>query len=112
MSQYTPGPWKVLENSDSSIWAVRPAQPLAEAFVLEEGGQGDFAANARLMAAAPELLEALHEIQRFAGICLLVIDRFGGRAVDLLESELRRAAVPPGSGARVKAAIAKAVGAK
>jgi hypothetical protein len=108
MSQYTPGPWKVLENSNSSIWAVRADQPLAEAFPLEGNGQGDVAANARLMAAAPDLLEALREAQFFGGVCIQVIGRFGDKALNLLESELRKADFPDDSGARIKAAIAKA----
>jgi hypothetical protein len=67
MSEYTPGPWRVLENSDSSIWAVRVDQPLVEAFPLEGNGQGNVAANARL----------IQEAQFFGGVCLQVIGRFG-----------------------------------
>lgn len=69
MSKFTPGPWKVLEHSwsDTSI--------VAEGFdhgiclldinhATEESQAADeavMAANARLISAAPDLLEALRE---------------------------------------------------
>ena len=73
-AQHTPGPWKVLEHSwsDTSI--------VAEGFdhgiclldinhATEESQEADealMAANARLISAAPDLLEALRGVLRVA----------------------------------------------
>lgn len=92
MSKYTPGPWKVLRGPD----AIRPAVTAVD----PETGRVMFVcklatlADARLIAAAPELLEALKEL------------------VNTREQHAGR--VEPGSDgryARARAAIAKAEGA-
>ena len=63
MSQYTPGPW-YCTNEDDSVLGQVSSQPIG----YQLGGNialtfGDDAkANARLIAAAPELLEALLDL--------------------------------------------------
>ena len=71
MSKFTPGPWvadlhiyPVMVNSQSETW------PLVDELGNEEGRAGSFIcntgnnkANARLIAAAPDLLEALIHIE-------------------------------------------------
>lgn len=57
-SKHTPGPWTAeCLNADTDCWQV--PEPLVSC-----GSDGDYLneANARLMAAAPELLEMLREI--------------------------------------------------
>jgi len=64
MTQHTPGPWHVGVKQaekiiyDASGWAV------ANATVYH--GENDAKANARLIAAAPDLLEALKTLQSMA----------------------------------------------
>lgn len=62
MSNHTPGPWFVGET-----WKLRP--PIycnTGEICTTEHGQEDSRANARLIAAAPELLEALKELVEWA----------------------------------------------
>lgn len=63
MSGHTPGPWSIQRYTNYhgfSIWAA--GRLLAErwyASPLDESGDAEMAANARVIAAAPEMLEAL-----------------------------------------------------
>ena len=74
---HTPGPWMCVDSNSArtfnqiSICPVRPAikgmqTPLAKVlrFDLSEYGGGDGQANARLIAAAPDLLSALQTLLR------------------------------------------------
>lgn len=66
---HTPGPWQCLQAGDGPTkFAVADAEGLSILTIVEEEGH-DFAAvycdeDARLIAAAPELLEALTECMR------------------------------------------------
>ena len=67
MTQHTPGPW----NNDTHPWDVladgKRTTPIATVHVEVDGGN-EARANARLIAAAPELLEALKSlVGRFEG---------------------------------------------
>jgi hypothetical protein len=59
MSAHTPGPWSVEDDTPFSLWVSCPdgKNPLHQNRLNR-----DRLANARLMAAAPELLEALESI--------------------------------------------------
>ena len=64
MSKYTQGPWNVRRQNPSPTtgeWMIAGAKPgyLAE---VRDCGSGNVEANARLIAAAPELLEALQNL--------------------------------------------------
>ena len=59
MSEYTPGPWRVGIDRES-VGEVNP--PEAKIAMTREGTTPEREANARLIAAAPDLLEALHKI--------------------------------------------------
>jgi len=65
---HTPGPWKVDKelNSFRGQWLIAiDVGDRGRGMAVSEtiGGTGDERANARLIAAAPELLEALKEIE-------------------------------------------------
>ena len=62
MSGHTPGPWKRVAQDDS-VWADRFGRQVAHCMSRPGVGmlhaRGEREANARLIAAAPELLDAL-----------------------------------------------------
>jgi hypothetical protein len=61
---HTPGPWSVGEWDDrTNGWSINAPSGIASALYL--GGTAPAKANARLIAAAPELLAALEEITRY-----------------------------------------------
>ena len=83
MSTHTPGPWHVANGCQ-----IRSAKDqIAKAWMMRNG---EGLANARLIAAAPELLEALEEI----------VSAADGDGWSQLDADLRKA----------RAAIAKAKG--
>ena len=64
MSKHTPGPWEPMKNSDGFIRGIRGMHGPVCANVVNWGGisraqTSNGQANARLIAAAPDLLEAL-----------------------------------------------------
>jgi hypothetical protein len=69
MSKHTPGPWATTEavttrevdGYETTACAVNRAD-VGQAIALVYAGFGDGPANARLIAAAPELLEALKDL--------------------------------------------------
>ena len=73
-THHTPGPWRVLEHSwcDTSIGAPGTSNAICRLDInhateeSQEADEAQMAANARLIAAAPELLEAL---QRLSAQC-------------------------------------------
>lgn len=61
MSEYTPGPWKAsLPKGSSGWWDVGNGE---DSIATLYGPDEAIAANARLIAAAPEMLEALENIE-------------------------------------------------
>lgn len=86
MSKFTPGPWvadlhiyPVMVSSQSETW------PLVDELGNEEGRAGSFIcntgnnkANARLIAAAPELLDVLTLARQELHACQAVIHLHGG----------------------------------
>lgn len=66
MSNYTPGPWVVQETNfaqQKNVYAQTDKPPIATVY----GSTGENEANARLIAAAPDLLAALKE-------CITAVD--------------------------------------
>lgn len=62
---HTPGPWKVMKGQNGGIWIIKKDYPSHEICNFGQGGAdkgSEVAANARLIAAAPELLEALKSL--------------------------------------------------
>ncbi len=57
MNKHTPGPWHVSKSTmDRLIYA--DSEHAFDLAIVRDGGTADVDANARLIAAAPELLEA------------------------------------------------------
>ena len=61
MNKHTPGPWRVSQQRGLSLFIVGCDEAIAEILRVEQNGgfDGTLFANGRLIAAAPELLEAL-----------------------------------------------------
>lgn len=98
-AKHTPGPWKVItERSANDAFVFEIAEVSSYRVIPDRADtfseEGDAFADARLIAAAPELLEALQEV------------------LPMLENLLMIRGDPePGSiGYRARAAIAKATG--
>lgn len=66
MAKHTPGPWVVEENSSPPlIWGNDYEKPVAEVELHRSYADyvdGEAQANARLIAAAPDMLEALENL--------------------------------------------------
>lgn len=58
-SQHTPGPWVAVERTNAYIEIEAPDQPGYAAKKVAETSLTNHVANARLIAAAPDLLAAL-----------------------------------------------------
>jgi hypothetical protein len=86
MSEHTPGPWKVQENADAYTHIVR-SKTNAYICGCGQGSDGEDKANARLIAAAPELLEALNQVYDYLiGLHAYLLSCEKSVIVDNLES--------------------------
>lgn len=69
--KHTPGPWKAAPEANGE-WGIDSATGWGIATVAGSAGPGpgddESAANARLIAAAPELLETLQSLNAFVGV--------------------------------------------
>lgn len=65
MSKHTPGPWRVIETDDAVM--IGPDQFMTATYIIKASGfeSSERRANAHLIAAAPEMLEALEDLRRF-----------------------------------------------
>lgn len=101
-TNYTPGPWKVIEAfnqmsfPETTVCDISYSGQTNYFITSESENHGDAEATARLIAAAPEMLQALKRFIVFA-------DRINSLHNDGFESSMIRQA---------KAAIAKATGEK
>lgn len=99
--KHTPAPWEACNVGDYSDYdgqcRVILGDDLRIAVVL--GDHDESAANARLMAAAPDLLGALEEMANICAACTFETIRINGKYLD------RKEAV-----SRARAAIAKVKG--
>lgn len=62
--QHTPGPWKLSQQNGLCLFIVADNEAIAEVFRVESSGGFDATlfANARLIAAAPDMAKALRAI--------------------------------------------------
>ncbi len=115
MSTHTTGPWRFMTDSTGEYLAVY-AKPQGGTKVICPIKIAD-EADARLIAAAPELLDALKECLAVSAAamrviaqldaCTLIGDDVSTREQAFLE-EVKLEGIPNGFGVRAKAAIAKA----
>jgi|SRR5689334_19242645 len=63
-AKHTPGPWRVVERErdDNAAYSIESESGIIVANVISGLGLETEAANARLIAAAPDLLAALHAL--------------------------------------------------
>lgn len=80
MSNHTPGPWTACNNNGYSIWRVSAPKYRAESAsrTIAEvvGDSAETEANARLIAAAPEMLELIER----AGEIMIELESLADRA--------------------------------
>lgn len=63
MSKHTPGPWRYASANAGNLWFVQRGK--SGGFVVEAEDAENALADARLIAAAPEMLEALKRAKQF-----------------------------------------------
>lgn len=99
MSGYTPGPWVVngAGGSLSVVARLKPAGVLVSAY--REPAENEEIPNARLIVAAPELLEAAKEAMKTLTSLRLALNELSGHKVGQYVAE-----------GRLRAVIAKAEG--
>lgn len=100
MSGHTPGPWSYTRNPENTRWIIDAGE--AHAIACTAGYGPDSEDNARLIASAPELLEALAE-------CQSILARLTGPDCDK-ESVMQAWAACVDAEAKARAAITKATG--
>ena len=98
MSAHTPGPWG-LQRSETGPWAIFNTRGAWIATTLRKAWPSEDLANARLMAAAPSMLDALREVETYLEEREDVVDGAYGQPKANTEMTLLR---------EVRAAIAKA----
>lgn len=99
-TKHTPGPWTILSEKTGSVGSDAPYKMTASVYGDHEECEPDgrMLANARLIAAAPELLESLRNTaSMLQSACLVITDK-----------EARQMALE--TVAEARAAIAKATG--
>lgn len=64
MSKHTPGPWTYLRNPEGTRWIIDAGA--FHAIAATAGYEPDNEANARLIAAAPEMLDALEAVWKYS----------------------------------------------
>lgn len=99
MSKHTPGPWHVGNKYPADVYAARAGHAIARA--VNPQCDGECEANARLIAAAPELLEALNLAVKLLRENIDIADNAETCRFDLTDWKLA---------APIFAAIAKATG--
>lgn len=91
---HTPGPWKA--TNSACIWAVfATTRPLGDSRLCDFGSDDESKANAHLIAAAPDLLEAMERLLR----CLSWIQHPTGLTLDAMEQAKATVAKAKGEGA-------------
>jgi hypothetical protein len=92
--RHTPGPWRFDEHGDDRIVGDRLCVALITLGVDDGAMRGPiFRANANLIAAAPELLEALK------GLRALIIGECGASTYECIDGERADAAIRKAEGA-------------
>ncbi len=73
---HTPGPWMIGSKVPRFVYGRNNGEPICTCDSMNESSAKQELANARLIAAAPDLLAALREIVRLADANLAAISNF------------------------------------
>lgn len=84
---FTPGPWQAISHNDTDVavnsetcpWIVEEVDGYSIAYVLGDVPELNAELNARLIAAAPDLLEALKNLLEEASDCWRIGEHYDGR---------------------------------
>jgi hypothetical protein len=100
-TKFTPGPWAIREASfdgEYEVYPIRPGEDLegfgewAAVATVSEGGDDEPAkANAHLIAAAPEMLEALRAVEDSGVLIGRGNEAVGKEAMSLVRAALSKA---------------------
>lgn len=92
MSKHTPGPWEVGQQRRfeelTPRWIIRPEGEFPHGLWIADGGwigHEETEANARLIAAAPDLLAALKEAVEVAPLGTTKVAKWMGRAGNAID---------------------------
>jgi hypothetical protein len=66
MSNYTPGPWAYLFEPDDDVFILHGREGETQIGALQAWSEGEGEANARLIAAAPEMYALLERLRSMA----------------------------------------------
>jgi hypothetical protein len=99
VNAHTPGPWQVIPNRIGAALTVydKRERPIATTCsntspaTMEMHRSGEVAANARLIAAAPELLEALIAAEKAIDDCLHYRSHLNFAAQDKARAAIKKA---------------------
>ena len=96
-TKHTPGPWKLIEQGDANMYGMVTA---GNRWIINFQQNGELMsetelANARLMAAAPELLEALISAKNLIGSFRLKKDPPSQQVWEQIESVIKKATENP-----------------
>ena len=91
--KHTPGPWETEDRNNDLrvIWSSRKTQVARTDTSIHHSRQ-EQEANARLIAAAPDLIEALKAVQkRYADISGFTIDGENKKTLDIVDAAIEKA---------------------
>lgn len=93
-AQHTPGPWKFAQAGQSTMLMTEANNPLGF-FYNERNAGEETKANARLIAAAPELLEMLQTVQIWADTTKHPLNVMDKRMFDNVRAAIAKATNHP-----------------
>lgn len=82
-TKHTPGPWKLSESASRVILGKSEHSGLMGVCVMQNAQSEHYDANARLIAAAPDMLTALEELFKHCAM----IHKYGGEASNVREAD-------------------------
>lgn len=112
VTQHTIGPWRTERDLGTThvLGADRLGSVICDVRAYSEAPR-ETAANARLIAAAPDLLASLKDMHAACAALMRAVAAYGNDAVvDAWGDELKRLGLPDGVGATAETVIARAEG--
>ena len=98
MTAHTPGPWRAWKGPNETVWEILarvteygpPMRPIARVSVRHYGNEAEREANARLLAAAPDLLAAAAAFVEYVHGDWLEADVPPGEGRDICREQAKR----------------------